>query len=352
MPFFIVKNDITKMKVDAIVNAANRYLLGGGGVDCAIHRAAGQKLLEECRTLGGCEAGEAKLTLGYDLPAKYVIHTVGPIWHNGLYSEKEILYSCYENSLYLARSKGVESIAFPLISAGAYGYPRDKAISVAEKAIKDFLAENDMTVYLVLFDGSYAFSKKRFDELRDYIGDRYAEEHKESISTLYRRKFRAKQRAALDLCTNAEPSFGNSSASVDIMPEMCDTEALIDYSGISKKIDEMLDESFSEMLLRKIDERGMTDSACYKKANIDRKLFSKIRSYRLYRPSKATAIAFAVALELDLHETANMLKKAGYALSHSNKFDLIIEYFIERGIYDVYEINEALFAFDQQLLGA
>ena len=387
MPLIFVRNDITRMKVDAIVNAANKSLLGGGGVDGAIHRAAGPRLLEECRRLGGCETGEAKLTRGYDLPASFVIHTVGPIWRGGFFGEKEKLASCYRNSLKIAEENGFESIAFPLISSGVYGYPKEKALRVAENTIREFLdkTEADMTVYLVIFDrATLDIGKKRFKEIEEFIGDRYAKAHGDSPS------YSAKRRESLnrpevsfsfdnslidgayrdaddlgeaDACTGIAPIAEAAEEARENAPSSAKQKASAivgagmggaapSISNIGKAIDELMDESFSEMLLRKIDEKGMTDAACYKRANIDRKLFSKIRSDRLYKPSKPTVIAFAIALELDLNETNNMLMKAGFALSHSNKFDLIIEYFIERGIYDVFEINEALFAFDQQLLGA
>ena len=325
MPLSIVRNDITTMKVDAIVNAANESLLGGGGVDGAIHRAAGPDLLKECRTLGGCKTGEAKLTRGYRLPAKFVIHTVGPIWHGGGHGEREKLVSAYRTSLALALEQGCETVAFPLISAGAYGYPKDQALKVAVDTIGDFLLAHDMTVYLVIFDrAAYTIGGKLFADIAAYIDDRYVDAHTDGRETRRRQMAMASMPIA---------------APVGAVPPSLD-EAL-----------GRMDESFSQMLLRKIDERGMTDAQCYKKANIDRKLFSKIRSDVHYRPSKPTAMAFAVALELPLEEARELLRKAGFAFSRSSKFDIIVEYFIARANYNIYEINEALFAFDQSLLG-
>ena len=350
MPLSIVRNDITKMKVDAIVNAANASLLGGGGVDGAIHRAAGPELLEECRRLGGCLPGDAKITRGYRLPCRYVIHTVGPIWEGGGHGEEELLASCYRRSLALAVAHGCETVAFPLISSGAYGYPKDQALRVAEEAIRAFLQEQDLTVYLVLFDRTAStIGAQLFAEIQAYIDDRYVESHHE-----YFRESQvlgaapppaqaAKKRPGQ--FPRQEKNHAPASAAFG------DTAILPDLSqGLDQALAK-LDESFSQSLLRLIDEKGLTDAQCYKKANIDRKLFSKIRSNPQYKPSKATALAFAVALELPLPETAELLRKAGYALSPSSKADVIVEYFIRHGEFDVFKINEALFAFDQSLLG-
>ncbi len=360
MPLGIIRNDITKMKVDAIVNAANESLLGGGGVDGAIHQAAGPGLLEECRTLGGCKTGSAKITKGYDLPAKYVIHTPGPVWHGGLFGEKRKLESCYRSCLELARQHRCETVAFPLISAGAYGYPKGKALRVAVDTISDFLSEHDMTVYLVLFSQSaFQTGSQLFQDIQSYIDDRYAALREDPSVFRFRR-----MQQALDadiFCGSAKApaeDLPEKSFSCSPQPSMSTPRSQPSFSPQKSRpmsLEELLgqiDESFSEMLLRKIDEKGIKDSDCYKKANISRKLFSKIRSDRLYKPSKPTVLAFAIALELSLEETRDMLQKAGFALSHASKFDIIVEYFILNETYDIYTINEALFAFDQSLLGA
>ena len=338
MPLEIVRNDITKMTVDAVVNAANESLLGGGGVDGAIHYAAGPKLLAECKTLGGCKTGKAKITGGYNLPAKYVIHTVGPIYEDGKHGEKDLLESCYRESLDLAKAHNCETVAFPLISSGVYGYPKDQASKVAIDVISDFFLDNEMKVYIVIFDkAAYKISEKLFSDIAEYIDDNYVDEH-----TDYRReRSRMNYPCQSVIIGSAQPEY----------LDLCECKAMSADDDLDAKL-KQIDESFSQMLLRKIDEKGMTDAECYKKANIDRKLFSKIRSDVHYKPSKPTAIAFAISLELTLSETEDMLKKAGFALSHSNKFDIIIEYFISKGNYNIFEINEALFAFDQSLLGA
>ena len=338
MPLQMIRNDITKMSVDAIVNAANTSLLGGGGVDGCIHRAAGPELLAECRTLHGCETGSAKITKGYRLPCKYVIHAVGPRWRDGRHRERELLESCYRTSLNLAKENGCQSVAFPLISSGIYGYPKDQALKVAVDTISTFLLENEMMVYIVIFDRkAYQISGKLFADIAAYIDDRYVDEHTDS---------RVEQRRRLEALSE-ESCFEAASAPLpsEAICKSCSSQSLEEALG-------QIDESFSEMLLRKIDESGMTDAQCYKKANIDRKLFSKIRSDKFYKPSKPTVLAFALALELPLAQMQEMLGKAGFTLSHSSKFDIIVEYFVERGNYNVYEINEALFAFDQSLIGA
>lgn len=311
MPFEIIHGDITRLDVDAIVNAACPSLLGGGGVDGCIHAAAGPELLEECRTLGGCETGDAKVTKGYRLPATYVIHTVGPIWKDGKHQEKELLASCYRKSFEAARKYHCTSLAFPLISSGAYGYPKAEALQVAVDTIKDELLsgapEEEMMVYLVIYDlwQDYQMDSRWYREIRNRI-------YPECI-TKY--------------CKPAPDT---------VQRYMKELERRVSALG----------ESFSQMVLRKIDEKGMTDPECYKKANLDRKLFSKICSNVNYKPSKNTAIALALSLELSHDEMMVLLNKAGYALSDSDKFDMIISYFVEEGIYDIFEINKVLFSFD------
>lgn len=365
MPLQIVRQDITKMQVDAIVNAANSRLLGGGGVDGAIHRAAGPGLLAECRTLGGCATGDAKLTGSYELPCKYVIHTVGPVWRGGAYGERQKLASCYRTSLALAKEHGCESVAFPLISSGVYGYPKDKALQVAVEEISAFLLQNDMLVYIVIFDrAAYTIGEKLFKDIAAYIDDTYVAAHTDTANE------RRRQMMAADIDESAMFTAADSSPNYSaIVPPAASAPApkpgrrgflshpaaAMPAARPQRPLDELLahiDESFSEMLLRKIDERGLTDAQCYKKANVDRRLFSKIRNDKYYKPSKPTVLALAIALELPPREVDEMLRKAGFALSHSNKFDIIVEYFIRGGNYNVFEINEALFAFDQPLLGA
>ena len=329
MPLIIVRNDITKMSVDAIVNAAKESLLGGGGVDGCIHRAAGPELLQECRTLGGCRTGEAKITGAYRLPCKYVIHTIGPVWNGGKCGEREQLVSCYQTSLALAKKHGCETVAFPLISSGVFGYPKDQALRVAVDTISEFLAENDMTVYIVIFDrAAYQIGNKLFADIAAYIDDHYVDAHTDSRRERMRRMGVVESR----MLTAYE-------------------DAPMAASGLEEALAH-LDAGFSEPLLKLIDRSGKKDAEVYKKANVDRKLFSKIRNNPDYKPSKPTAVAFAIALELSLPETRDLIARAGYALSPCSKFDVIVEYFIMQRDYDIFKINEALFAFDQSLLGA
>lgn len=328
MPLEIVRNDITKMDVDVIVNAANTTLKIGGGVCGAIFQAAGvTELQKACEEIGFCGLGKAVMTDGFQLQAKKIIHTVGPIWKDGRRNEAELLIASYANSLALAASQNYDSIAFPLISTGIYGYPKKDALQIAISTISSFLMENEMQVYLVVFDKqSFKLSEKLYTSIHEYIDEYYVEEIEERFQ-------RARQLDSLEspLILEAE-SFKPSKRNLeDVMKQ--------------------LGESFSERLFRLIDEKEMTDVETYKKANMDRRLFSKIRNTPNYTPLKKTVIAFAIALELNLDETMDLLSIAGYTLTPSSKFDLIVEFFIEEENYNIYEINEALFAFDQVLLG-
>lgn len=335
MPFTIVRQDLTKMKVDAIVNAANTELQMGGGVCGAIFKAAGASELQTaCKKLAPIKTGEAVITPGFGLPAKFVIHTAGPVYRGGKNGEKEQLSLCYTNSLKRAVENKCESIAFPLISSGIYGYPKDEALRDATEAILEFLVEYELEVYLAVFDkAAFMVSEKLLGEVESYIDEHYVAEHKFT------------RRELLDIEIEALEEADHISYNLPL-PMQAPTVG----KGIDELIDS-LDEPFSETLLRLIDAKGKTDVEIYKRANLNRKLFSKIRTGKGYTPSKRTAIALAVALELSLDETDDLLERAGYALSHSQKFDVIVEYFIVSGKYDIFEINEVLFKYDQPLLG-
>lgn len=325
MPLTIVHRDITKMKVDAIVNAANTDLAMGGGVCRVIFKAAGASELQAaCDCLAPIQTGGAVITPGFGLPAKFIIHSVGPVYRDGKHGEDEQLRSCYLNSLKIAVEYNCESISFPLISSGIYGYPKEEALRVATAVIQDFLAEYDIDVSIVVFDkAAFEVSEKLLGEVAGYIDEHYVEEYKD------------KRRELLD---------------VEYKTFEEDENASIAGAGIDELVGR-LEEPFSETLLRLIDAKGKTDVEVYKRANLNRKLFSKIRTGKNYTPSKRTALALAVALELSMDETDDLLKRAGYALSRSRKFDVIVEYFIVNGNYNIFEINEVLFKYDQPLLG-
>ena len=320
------------MQVDAIVNAANTDLAMGGGVCGAIFKAAGPAELQAaCDKIAPIKTGGAAITPGFNLPAKFVIHAAGPVYrHWNAKQNEQLLRSAYTESLMLAHKHKCESIAFPLISSGIYGYPKDEALQVATAAIKDFLADHDMDVYLVIYDRtSLALSKELLGAVESYIDENYVDTHTDRRRQLLEAEYEAMQEAMM------APPAAPMAAS----------------KGLDDLIDE-LDEPFNTTLLRLIDAKGKTDAEVYKRANIDRKLFSKIRTGKGYMPGKRTILALAIALELTLPETDDLLERAGYALSHSQKFDVIVEYFIVNGKYDIFEINEVLFKYDQPLLGA
>jgi O-acetyl-ADP-ribose deacetylase (regulator of RNase III) len=343
MPFTIVRQDITKMKVDAIVNAANTELQMGGGVCGAIFHAAGVRELQAaCDKLAPIRTGEAVITPGFKLAAKYVIHAAGPMYHRQSVEESEkLLKAAYTNSLRRAVENKCESIAFPLISSGIYGYPKAEALQVATAAIGDFLAGHDLDVSLAVFDkAAFAVSEELMGAVESYIDEHYVAERR-----LHRRELLNAEQEALDEAALKKISVAPQTAlfgGVKLEP--------LAGTGIDDLV-ERLDEPFSQTLLKLIDAKGKSDVEIYKRANLDRKLFSKIRTGKGYTPSKRTAVALAVALELSLDETDDLLERAGYALSHSQRFDVIVEYFIVSGKYNIFEINEVLFKYDQPLLG-
>ena len=363
MPFEIVRNDITHMQVDAIVNAANVRLAPGGGVCGAIFAAAGREKLERaCRSIGHCGVGQAVITSGFDLPAKYIIHTVGPVWQGGSQGEAELLRCCYLQSLRLAVRKRCRSVAFPLISSGIYGYPKGEALQIAVSAIRTFLTdEADLAVSLVIFDReALELSEGLLGRVQSYIDDWYVGEHTFSrrTQTAVLEREQQEQTSMFLEMPQMQSEDTASFDSADTMQDVCllRTPTIPETAPTSAKrsLSDLLfhmEDSFSRMLLRLIDEKGMTDVQVYKRANLDRKLFSKLRKEG-YNPSRQTAIALAIALRLNLDETKDLLSRAGYTLSRCSKFDVIIEYFITEGIYDIDEINQVLFAFDQKLLGA
>ncbi len=342
MPFTIIRQDITKLKVDAIINAANTDLRMGGGVCGAIFKAAGPAQLQAaCDGLAPIKTGEAVITPGFGLPAKFVIHTAGPVYRQDDKQESErLLRAAYTNSMKLALENSCESIAFPLISSGIYGYPKDEALRVASAAIQDFIKDHDLDVRLVVF-GKAAFDAGRelYYAIESYIDEHYVEEHTKKNRYLLEVEEQALSEKSRLLRKADKFNYGGAAAKGMVAPS-----AAFD-------LDVRLDEPFATMLLRLIDAKGMTDVEVYKRANLDRKLFSKIRSNTGYMPSKRTALALAIGLQLNLEEAQDLLKRAGFALSNSVKFDVIIEYFIKNGKYDIYQINEVLFEYDQALLG-
>lgn len=340
MPFTIVRNDITHMQVDAIVNTANPKPVIGSGVDAGIHQAAGPELLAAREQIGWIGVGEAAVTPGFGLPAKYVIHTVGPVWRGGFLGEARLLRSCYTSALNLALEKGCQSIAFPLISTGNYGFPKDKALQIALDAIQAFLERHEMQVTLVVFDrDAFRLSEKRFRSVSSFIDEHYIQEKRNQQQggpTARRERARRQMEAFPEACA---------------MPMEAAPEAFHAPKASLPDLLAQTDAGFSETLLKLIDETGKKDSEIYTRANLSRQHFSKIRNNPDYKPTKPTAIALALALELDLAETRDLIGRAGYALTNSSKFDVIIMYFIREGNYNLFDINAALFEFDQSLLG-
>ena len=360
MPFAIVRDDITHVHADALVNAANEQLRRGGGVCGAIFAAAGERKLQRaCDKIGHCDTGSAVATKAFALPARYVIHAVGPIWHGGTHGERDLLSSCYRKSLELALELRCRSIAFPLISAGIYGYPTREALEVAQQEIRAFLEQHEMEVTLVLYDPKVM---QLTDDLRirveRYIDDVYVGAQARVSQRL---GWEWQELQARESGYHAGMSEDACYDAMEMAPVQAAPAAASKPGRLSLPHPELphplrnlldhLDAGFSETLLAMIDDRGLTDAQVYKRANISRQHFSKMRSNPHYQPTKTTVLALAVALELTLDETTMLLERAGFALSHADCRDVIIEFFIREGNYDIFEINEVLFAYDQQLLG-
>jgi len=361
MPFEIVRNDITKMHVDAIVNPTNANLYGTAGVDGVIHDIEGPRLREETAKMGVLAPGECVITKALELPAAHIIHTVGPIWTDGKSGEEGILRNCYKNALELAQSRGFESIAFPLISSGAYGFPKDVALSTAVRSIGEFLLFNEMTVYLVVYDTkSYQLSEHLFISVEAYIDDHYTEQHDDkqyddkqhSVNRFSEGRINDNQRMFRSRSRTAEESASFAyDKEVSNLVKVVRSEEIKSKKKSLEDVVNHLEASFSESLLRLIDEKGLKDPEVYKKANVTKQTFSKIRNNSQYNPTKQTVLAFAIALQLNLDEAQDLLLKSGFALSKSNHFDLIMRYFFESENYDIFEINEVLFAYGENLLG-
>lgn len=338
MPLHIVHNDITKMNTDIIVNAANTMLLPGGGVCGAIFKGANDKRLEaECMKLSPVPVGEVAITRAYNLPSKYIVHAVGPIYQDGHHNEEQLLVNAYQNALKLTLQHKCHSISFPLISSGIYGYPKEEALNVAVKTISNFLENYELEVYLVVFDkSSVSISERLYQNIEHYIETYFVEDG-------YSRRLEFNIDCSCEAQKPSRPQSISKRRKLSKHTPVESTRSLDDLL-------DMIDETFSEMMLRLIDEKGYTDSEIYKRANIDRKLFSKMRTQKHYHPSKKTVLALSIALKLSLDETIDFLNKAGYSLSSSQKSDIIIRYFIENKDYDIYTINEALFCFNEPTL--
>ena len=340
MPFLMIRNDITKVAADAIVNPANRNLLQGSGASRAIYQAAGeQELTAACEAIGNCELGRAVCTPAFGLSAKYIFHAVCPAWHGGFFGEAKQLAGAYHSALELAAEYHCESVAFPLLSSGNYGYPREQAFRIAVDTITQYVMEHDLTVYLVLYDRhSLAVSRKLFASVEEYIDDHYVAQNDESY------RFDRRRREYEERCSLWEDAAPILRAPMPLQTPMASRslENLMDNLG----------ESFTTRLLRLIDERGLKDSTVYKQSNISRQHFSKIQCNRDYNPKKKTVLAFAVGLHLSEDETIDLLKSAGYAFSDGSKRDWIVRYCLEHKIYNINQVNTLLFEYDQEQLGA
>ena len=440
MPFQIIRNDITKVAADAIVNTANPKPKYADGTDRAVYTAAGaEQLLEERKKIGEIGVGQAAVTPAFALPAKYIIHTVGPVWIDGSHGEADAVRSCYRESLKLAEELKCGSIAFPLIATGNYGFPKDLALQIALSEFSAYLMTHEMDITLVVFDRSaFELSGRLFEDVGAFIDENYVDEAsaKEYVTSeerrrrrfggifsIWRRRGSAKNAPAPlpdeDL-EDDEPyigetegvAFSRRDSEDDGLPVVGNVEdrdflashiesnslqppdnGMPAFDGISSagagyeagprpdaasksdtffggqvaasgvkpsmmppgSLDDLLrtqEETFQEKLFSLIAEKNLSNAEVYKRANLDRKHFSKIQCNREYSPKKKTVLAFAIALHLNLDETQDLLQRAEYALSPGNKVDLIVQYCILNKIYDIIEVNAILFKYQQPVLGA
>lgn len=377
MPFSIVRDDISRVHADVLVNAANVRLAPGGGVCGALFSAAGfDEMRAACEAIGGCATGDAVATPAFNLPARWCVHAVGPIWRGGRAHEEELLHRCYRSAFARAVELGARSVAFPLISAGIYGFPVERALAIAREEVAAFLRHHDeVALTLVVFERAVVqMGNALVEQVQEYIDDEYVD------SSSFMRRDAGELERELQWAEDASAPLSVEMAEPVALPECLQEDdasiaaprpfvaANIRMSGAAMpgapsragatldaeiaQLVSTLDAPFSTTLLALIDARGMTDAEVYHRANISRQLFSKIRGNESYRPSKQTVVALAIALELDMSATQDLLARAGFTLSKSSKFDVIVRFFIERGIYDLFQLNEVLFAYDLPLVGS
>lgn len=377
MPFSIVRDDISRVHADVLVNAANVRLAPGGGVCGALFSAAGfDEMRAACEAIGGCATGDAVATPAFNLPARWCVHAVGPIWRGGRAHEEELLRRCYRSAFARAVELGARSVAFPLISAGIYGFPVERALAIAREEVAAFLRHHDeVALTLVVFERAVVqMGNALVEQVQEYIDDEYVD------SSSFMRRDTGELERELQWTEDASAPLSVEMAEPVALPECLQEDdasiaaprpfvaASIRMPGaampgapsrtgatLDAEIAQLvatLDAPFSTTLLALIDARGMTDAEVYHRANISRQLFSKIRGNESYRPSKQTVVALAIALELDMSATQDLLARAGFTLSKSSRFDVIVRFFIERGIYDLFQLNEVLFAYDLPLVGS
>lgn len=373
MAFQIIRNDITNMHVDAIVNPTNSELIGTGATDGSVHRVGGKGLDEECARIGYCAPGDAVLTGGYLLPCRYVIHTVGPIWEGGNEGEADTLRSCYRKSLALAKEYKCKSVAFPLIAAGSFGFPRENALQIANQEIRSFLKTNDMEITLVVFDSATTLISEKlyntlFNEIASKIDDQYVLEQKQENYRHFHtgighaadgtslRERNLNQQGFLALQDLLCEASSVEESPIEKLPDRKPTPE--ELMGLNRRKKLTLEESvaqsrsgFSATLLHMIDQKGMRDPDFYNAANLRKQHFSKIKSHPDYRPTRETVLACTIALKLTTEEAEKLMRSAGFTFSDSLISDIIVQFFIRNKDYDIDSVNDSLFEFGQKILG-